>query len=148
MKTAKVSGKNLEKNWLIVDAADAVVGRLATEIASKLRGKHKANFVPHLDCGDNIVVINASKVRFTGSKWKNKFYYHHTGYIGSIKSERADDALANHPEKIIEKAVWGMLPHNALGRKVLGNLRVYPGSEHPHQAQKLTQMPVRTQGRT
>jgi len=130
-KTAEV-----QKNWVLIDAKGLVVGRLATIIAMRLRGKHKASFTPHVDDGDNIIVINADKVVFTGRKRDNKMYYHHTGFIGGIKERSAKFILEGRfPERIVEKAVERMLPRGPLGRKQLGNLRVYKGAEHPHVAQ-------------
>jgi len=135
MKTASVKPSDITKKWLVVDASGQTVGRLSTEIARVLRGKHKPNFVPHLDCGDNVVVINAEQIKFSGNKLTNKVYYWHTGYIGGIKAARAEEVLAKNPDRIIRGAVWGMLPKNKLGRKVIKNLKVYAGSEHPHSAQ-------------
>lgn len=136
MKTYSIKPSDIKKQWLVVDATDQTLGRLATEVARLLRGKHKASFVPHLDCGDNVVVINAERVNLTGNKLKEKFYYHHSGYIGGIKSISAADIMKTHPERLIEFAVRGMLPHNTLGRHVGKNLKVYAGAEHPHAAQK------------
>jgi len=125
-----------EKNWVLIDAKGLVVGRLATLIAMRLRGKHKASFTPHIDDGDNIIVINADKVVLTGRKRVQKMYYHHTGFIGGIKERSAKFILdGRYPERIVEKAVERMLPRGPLGRKQLGNLRVYKGAEHPHVAQ-------------
>ena len=125
-----------EKNWVLIDAKGLVVGRLATLIAMRLRGKHKASFTPHIDDGDNIIVINADKVVLTGRKRDQKMYYHHTGFIGGIKERSAKFILdGRYPERIVEKAVERMLPRGPLGRKQLGNLRVYKGAEHPHVAQ-------------
>jgi large subunit ribosomal protein L13 len=136
MKTFSVKPADIQKNWIVVDAADQPLGRVSTEIARLLRGKHKPTFVPHLDCGDNVIVINAEKVKLTGNKWLNKFYHHHTGYIGGIKSISARDLFDKKPEALIEKAVKGMLPKNKLSRHIFLNLRVYKGSEHGHEAQK------------
>ena len=130
-KTAEV-----QKNWVLIDAEGLVVGRLATIIAMRLRGKHKPSFTPHMDDGDHIVVINAEKVVLTGRKLDQKVYYHHTGFIGGIKERSAKFILEGRfPERIVEKAVERMLPRGPLGRKQLGNLRVYKGAEHPHVAQ-------------
>jgi len=130
-KTAEV-----QKNWVLIDAKGLVVGRLATIIAMRLSGKHKPSFTPHMDDGDHIVVINADKVVFTGRKREQKKYYHHTGFIGGIKERTAKFILEGRfPERIVEKAVERMLPRGPLGRKQLGNLRVYKGAEHPHVAQ-------------
>lgn len=127
----------VEKKWVIIDATGLVVGRLASVIAMRLRGKHRPTFTPHVDTGDNIVVINAEKVVFTGRKLNQKNYYHHTGYIGGIKERSAKFILEGRfPERVIEKAVERMLPRGPLGRQILGNLRVYKGAEHPHEAQQ------------
>lgn len=136
MKTVSIKPSDIEKKWVLVDAEGQTLGRLASEISRVLRGKHKPSFVPHLDCGDNVIVVNAEKVKFTGDKLQKKVYYHHTGYVGGIRSIKAEDLLAKKPEKILTLAVRGMLPKNKLGRKVLKNLKVYAGAEHPHTAQK------------
>ncbi|MEY3552282.1 MAG: hypothetical protein RL735_630 [Pseudomonadota bacterium] len=134
--TTSTKAAEVQKNWVLIDAKGLVVGRLATIIAMRLRGKHKASFTPHVDDGDNIIVINADKVVFTGRKRDNKMYYHHTGFIGGIKERSAKFILEGRfPERIVEKAVERMLPRGPLGRKQLGNLRVYKGAEHPHVAQ-------------
>ena len=131
-KTAEV-----QKNWVLIDAEGLVVGRLATIIAMRLRGKHKPSFTPHMDDGDHIVVINADKVVFTGRKRDQKIYYHHTGFIGGIKERSAKFILEGRfPERIVEKAVERMIPRGTLGRKQMGNLRVYKGPDHPHAAQQ------------
>ena len=136
MKTFSMKPADVEKNWLLVDAQDMVLGRMAAEIAKILRGKHRPEFTPHVDCGDNVIVINAEKVHLTGNKREDKIYYRHTGYPGGIKSRTAGQILdGNQPEKVVTKAVQRMLPKNILGRKQLTNLRVYAGSEHPHEAQ-------------
>lgn len=146
MKTTSVNATDFEKKWVVVDAADQTLGRLATEIAHVLRGKHKPSFVPYQDCGDNVVVVNAEKVKLTGQKWDNKVYHHHTGYIGGIKGIRAQDLKEKAPERLLTFAVKGMLPKTKLGRKVLNNLRVYAGTEHPHTGQEPVQMAPRTKG--
>lgn len=126
----------IQKNWILIDAKGLVVGRLASLIALRLRGKHKASFTPHMDDGDNIIVINADKVVFTGRKYDDKVYHHYTGFQGGIKERSAKFILQGRfPERVIEKAVERMLPRGPLGRKQLGNLRVYKGAEHPHAAQ-------------
>ena len=135
MKTQFAKKGEIERKWYVVDAKDAVLGRLATKIATYLRGKNKPVFTPNVDTGDFIIVINADKVRLTGRKLDNKVYYHHTGYIGGIKAQTAKSMMDKHPERIIEKAVWGMLPKNTLGKQMLKKLKVYKGAEHPHQAQ-------------
>lgn len=126
----------VEKKWIVIDGAGLVVGRLATIIALRLRGKHKASFTPHVDDGDHVIVVNAEKVVFTGRKWEQKNYYHHTGFPGGIKERNARTIIEGRfPERILEKAVERMLPRGPLGRRQLGNLRVYKGAEHPHAAQ-------------
>jgi large subunit ribosomal protein L13 len=137
MSTFSAKPADIEKKWVVIDATDLVVGRLAAHIALRLRGKHKPTFTPHADDGDNVIVVNAAKVVFTGRKRDQKNYYHHTGYIGGIKERSAKSIFEGRfPERILEKAVERMLPRGPLGRKQLGNLRVYPGAEHPHEAQK------------
>jgi large subunit ribosomal protein L13 len=136
MKTCSITPADIKKKWLIVDAAGKPLGRLASEVARVLRGKHKPDFVPHLDCGDNVVVTNAAHVILTGNKPNKKIYYNHSGYIGGIKAIVAKDLLAQHPERAIEFAVKGMLPKNKLAREIMKNLRVYPGTDHMHTAQK------------
>jgi large subunit ribosomal protein L13 len=134
---------DVEKKWLIIDAKGLIVGRLASIIAMRLRGKHKPTFTPHVDCGDNIIVINAEKVVFTGNKREDKVYYHHTGYPGGIKERTAEFILdGRFPERVVEKAVERMLPRGPLGRQQLGNLRVYKGEKHPHEAQTPTVLDV------
>lgn len=137
MKTYSAKPAEVEKKWVVIDADGLVVGRLATLIAMRLRGKHKPTFTPHVDCGDNVVVVNAEKVVFTGQKREQKVYYHHTGYIGGIKERSARSILdGRFPERIVEKAVQRMLPRGPLGRQQFGNLRVYKGPEHPHAGQQ------------
>src|SRR5215210_1560044 len=139
MKTYSATPKDIEHRWYVVDAEGMVLGRLATEIAKIIRGKHKPMYTPHMDTGDNVIVINASKVRVTGRKAEQKEYFHHTGYMGHERFTPFATMLAKHPERVIEKAVFGMLPKTALGRQKLRNkLRVYPGAEHPHTAQQPT----------
>ncbi|MGL4728524.1 MAG: 50S ribosomal protein L13 [Bosea sp. (in: a-proteobacteria)] len=135
--TVSLKPAEVEKKWVVIDASGLVVGRLASLIALRLRGKNKAAFTPHVDCGDNVIVINADKVVFTGRKREQKVYYHHTGYIGGIKERSAKFILdGRFPERIVEKAVERMLPRGPLGRKQFGNLRVYKGAAHPHEAQQ------------
>jgi large subunit ribosomal protein L13 len=135
-KTTSSKAADVEKQWVVIDATGLVVGRLASVIALRLRGKHKPSFTPHVDDGDNIIVVNAEKVVFTGRKRDQKVYYHHTGFIGGIKERSAKFILdGRFPERIVEKAVERMLPRGPLGRKQLGNLRVYKGPDHPHVAQ-------------
>jgi len=136
MKTYVAKPKTVERDWCVVDATDKTLGRLAAELASRLRGKHKPVFTPHVDTGDHIVVVNAEKIRVTGNKLEDKIYYHHTGYIGNLKSINLGKQLAQHPERVIQSAVKGMLPKNSLGRAMFRKLHVYAGSEHPHSAQQ------------
>ncbi len=134
--TASARPADVTKKWILIDADGLVVGRLATIVANRLRGKHKAQFSPHVDCGDNVIVINAEKVRFTGRKATQKLYYRHTGFPGGIKEVRADKLLEGRfPERVIEKAVERMIPRGPLGRQQMRNLRVFKGPEHPHAAQ-------------
>jgi large subunit ribosomal protein L13 len=135
--TASVKATEVEKKWFLIDASGLVVGRLASLVAMRLRGKHKESYTPHVDCGDNVVVVNADKVVLTGRKRDQKVYYHHTGYPGGIKERSAKAILEGRfPERVVEKAVERMLPRGPLARRQLGNLRVYKGGEHPHEAQQ------------
>jgi len=143
MKTQFATRNDVERKWYLADAEDAVLGRLATKIATYLRGKNKAIFTPHIDTGDFIIVINAAKVRLTGKKLEKKIYYHHSGYPGGLKAETAKDRLRRKPEEIIIDAVWGMLPKGRLGRAMIKKLKVYKGPEHPHQAQKPETLPFK-----
>ncbi len=136
MKTYHTPVKEIERKWFVVNAEDKVLGRLASEIATRLRGKHKPNFSPHMDVGDFIVVVNADKVKLSGNKLDDKVYYHHTGYIGGIKSLTAREVLDKKPTELLKMAVKGMLSKNSLGRKQLKKLKIYTGSQHPHAAQK------------
>ncbi len=136
MKTFSAKPETVKRDWFVIDAEDKVLGRLATEIAHRLRGKHKAEYTPHVDTGDYIVIINAEKVVVTGNKTKNKLYHHHTGYPGGLKTVNFEKLQATKPEMIIEKAVKGMLPKNPLGRDMFRKLKVYAGSEHNHAAQQ------------
>jgi large subunit ribosomal protein L13 len=137
MKTFSAKPADIEKKWVLVDAEGVVLGRLAAQIAMVLRGKHKPSYTPHMDCGDNVVIINAGKVKLTGKKHTDKVYYRHTGYPGGIKERRAGEILeGKHPERVVQKAVERMVPGGPLGRRQLKNLRVYPGAEHPHEAQQ------------
>ena len=142
MKTISAKGHEVKRDWLIVDASDKILGRLATEIARRLRGKHKAEYTPHVDTGDYIIVTNAEKVRVTGRKFKEKMYYHHTGFPGGIKSQNFEKLQAKNPVRIIEIAVKGMLPKNPLGREMYRKLKVYAGNEHPHTAQQPKQLEI------
>jgi large subunit ribosomal protein L13 len=136
MKTYSAKPETVKREWFVVDAADQTLGRLATEIASRLRGKHKPEYTPHVDTGDYIVVINAEKVRVTGNKTTDKMYHRHTGYPGGLRSISFDKLIDHKPERVIELAVKGMLPKNPLGRDMYRKLKVYAGTEHPHTAQQ------------
>ena len=136
MKTFSAKAHEVKRDWLLVDAADKTLGRLATEVASRLRGKHKPEFTPHTDTGDYIVIINAEKVTVTGKKFDDKTYYHHTGYVGNLKSIKFKDLQAKKPEEIINKAVRGMLPKGPLGRDMFRKMKVFVGGEHTHAAQQ------------
>lgn len=136
MKTVSTRPQDVERAWFVIDAESQVLGRLATEVARRLRGKHKAAYTPHVDTGDYIVVVNAEKVRVTGKKATDKTYYRHTGYPGGIKATRFENMIEKHPERVIEKAVKGMLPRNPLGRAAFRKLKVYAGPDHPHSAQQ------------
>ncbi|KGP63266.1 50S ribosomal protein L13 [Legionella norrlandica] len=142
MKTFSAKGNEVKRDWFVVDASEKVLGRLASEIARRLRGKHKAEYTPHVDTGDYIIVTNAEKVIVTGRKFKNKMYHHHTGYPGGIKSTSFEKLQSKNPVKIIELAVKGMLPKNPLGREMYRKLKVYAGSEHPHTAQQPKQLEI------
>ena len=146
MKTSTVSAKaeTVKRDWYLVDASNKTLGRLATELAVRLRGKHKPVYTPHCDTGDYIVVINAEKIAVTGKKLDDKTYHHVTGYIGNIKSIALKDLLAKHPERVLEIAVKGMLPKTPLGRAMFKKLKVYKGSEHPHAAQQPKELQIRT----
>ena len=136
MKTFIAKEQEVDKKWYLVDAEDKVLGRLATQIAMRLRGKHKPIFTPHADTGDFVVVVNAEKVALTGKKMDNKIYYRHTGYMGGLKEISARKLLEKKPEDLLKFAVRGMLPKNSLGRRQLRKLKIYTGSDHPHQAQE------------
>ena len=138
MKTYTAKPHTVERDWHLVDATDKTLGRLASEVASRLRGKHKPIFTPHVDTGDHIIVINAEKIHVTGNKLEDKIYHHHTGYIGNLKSIPLGKLMEKHPERAIQKAVKGMLPKNSLGRKMFSKLHVYVGPDHPHAAQQPT----------
>tara|TARA_R110002111_G_scaffold103524_10_gene160283 strand:+ start:935 stop:1363 length:429 start_codon:yes stop_codon:yes gene_type:complete len=136
MKTFSAKTEEVEHDWYVVDAEGKALGRLATEIARRLRGKHKPEYTPHVDTGDYIVVINAEKIGVTGNKEKDKMYYHHTGYIGNLKSVSLGKLRETHPKRIIQSAVRGMLPKNTLGRNMFKKMKVFVGAEHTHQAQQ------------
>jgi large subunit ribosomal protein L13 len=136
MKTYSMKPSEVEKKWNVIDANGAVLGRLAAVVASRLRGKHKPGYTPHMDCGDNIIIINAEKVCLTGDKYEDKVYYKHTGYVGGIKTRTPRQIIeGRHPERVILKAVERMIPKGPLGRQQMSNLRVYAGAEHPHAGQ-------------
>ena len=136
MITTSAKAETVKRDWFVVDASGKTLGRLSTELARRLRGKHKPVYTPHVDTGDYLVVVNADKVAVTGNKLEDKVYHRHTGYIGSLKSVKLKDLLAKHPERVIEHAVKGMLPKNTLGRAMFKKLKVYSGGEHPHSAQQ------------
>lgn len=136
MKTVSMRDQDVERSWWVIDAENVTLGRMATEIARRLRGKHKPEYTPHVDTGDYIIVVNADKVRVTGNKESDKVYWRHSGYPGGIKSTNVANMRATHPERIIENAVKGMLPKNPLGRAMYRKLKVYAGGEHPHTAQQ------------
>ncbi len=137
MKTYSAKPAEVEKKWVLVDAEDVVLGRLASQVALILRGKHKPSFTPHVDCGDNVVVVNAQKVKLTGNKLTDKKFYWHTGHPGGIKERSMEQILdGQHPERVVMKAIERMLPKGPLGRQQMKNLRVYAGGEHPHEAQQ------------
>ncbi len=136
MKTFSAKPEEVRRDWFVVDATDKTLGRLATELAARLRGKHKPEFTPHVDTGDNIVVINAAQIRVTGNKLRDKMYHRHTGYVGNLKSVNLEKLMQDKPEQALVFAVKGMLPKNRLGRAMLKKLRVFAGPEHTHQAQQ------------
>ncbi len=136
MKTISAKFEANQRKWILIDAENQVLGRLATQVAMRLRGKHLPNFTPHVDSGDFVVVVNAEKVQLTGKKWDQKVYYRHSGYMGGVKSTTARKLNQEHPDRMIRLAVWGMLPKNRLGRKLIKKLKIYSGAEHPHEAQQ------------
>lgn len=137
MKTFSATPSDIEKKWILIDADGVVLGRLASQVAKILRGKHKPSFTPHMDCGDNVIIINAEKIKLTGNKLSDKVFYWHTGFPGGIKERTAGQILeGKYPERVVTKAVERMITRNALGRQQMKNLRVYAGSEHPHEAQQ------------
>ena len=144
MKTQYTKPAEIKKNWYVVDASGQTLGRMASQIAHVLMGKHKASFVRNWDCGDHVVVLNAGDVALTGRKREQKKYYWHTSYIGGIKEVGVDELRETYPDRVIKSAVKGMLPKNKLGRKMLGHLKIYAGAEHPHEAQKPAPLPKRT----
>ena len=134
-KTYYPKAEDIQRDWVVVDANDQTLGRLVTQISTVMLGKHKPSFTPGVEMGDYVIVINAAHIKVTGNKLDDKMYYRHTGYPGGLKSTNLRDLLAKNPERVIEKAVWGMLPHNRMGRSLMRKLRVYPGADHPHAAQ-------------
>ena len=136
MKTFSAKPAEVKHEWFVIDATDKVLGRVASEVASRLRGKHKAIYTPHVDTGDFIIIVNAAKIRVTGNKAEDKVYYRHTGYIGNLKSTSLEKLLASKPERVIQQAVKGMMPKGPLGRQMLSKLKIYAGPEHPHAAQQ------------
>jgi large subunit ribosomal protein L13 len=148
MTTYSAKAAEIEKKWVMIDATGLVVGRLATLVALRLRGKHKPTFTPHVDDGDNVIIVNAEKIVLTGRKRENKVYYHHTGFIGGIKERTARSILeGKFPERVVEKAIERMLPRGPLGRRQLGNLRVYSGPDHPHAAQNPEKLDIASMNR-
>jgi len=141
-KTVSANTATVDKNWVLIDAQNEPLGRLASKIASLIRGKHKTNFTPHVDCGDNVVVINASKIKLTGNKWEDKKYITYSGYPGGQKVATAAEVMAKHPTRMVEKAVKGMLPNGKLGRAMYRNLFVYEGAEHKQEAQQPKEIKV------
>lgn len=136
MKTESAKFEPDKRKWIVVDAENQVLGRLATQIAVRIRGKHLPTFTPHVDTGEFVVVVNADKIKLTGDKWNQKTYYRYSGYMGGVKSTTARKLIQDKPERMIRLAVWGMLPKNRLGRKLIKKLKVYTGPEHPHEAQQ------------
>lgn len=134
-KTVSANKQTVNKEWLLIDAENEILGRLASKVANILRGKNKANYTPHVDCGDYVVIINAEKIRLTGNKWEQKTYMHHTGYPGGQRTKSANELMAKKPFAMVEKAVKGMLPKNRLGAQLFRNMHVYAGNEHPHAGQ-------------
>ena len=143
-KTISANKETVQKEWFVVDAQDEILGRLASKVAIVLRGKHKPSFTPHVDCGDNVIVINAEKVKLTGNKMTEKQYVRHTGYPGGQRTQTPEDLLAKKPEAVVEKAVKGMLPKNRLGSEIFRNLYVYVGENHPHEAQQPKKLDLNT----
>ncbi len=143
MKTFSAKAHEVKRDWFVIDATDAILGRLSTEIARRLRGKHKAEYTPHVDTGDYIVVTNVEKLKVTGQKFQEKIYYHHSGFPGGIKSISFDKLQEKHPVRILERAVKGMLPKNTLGREMYRKLKIYVGTDHPHAAQQPKQLEIK-----
>lgn len=142
MKTFMANNQTIQRKWFVVDAEDKTLGRLATEVASVLKGKHKPTYTPHVDSGDYVIVVNAEKIKLTGKKWDQKLYYKHSGYSGGLTSRTAKETMEKFPTRMVEKAVQGMLPHTKLGRAMAKKLFVYAGSEHKHDAQQPERLEV------
>lgn len=142
MKSFMANAQTITRKWYVVDAENKTLGRLATEVASVLRGKHKPTYTPHVDCGDYVIVVNAEKITLTGKKWDQKMYYSHSGYSGGLSSTAAKDVMAKFPTRMVEKAIVGMLPHTRLGKQMADKLFVYAGPEHKHQAQQPEKLEV------
>ena len=143
-KTISANKATVQKEWVVVDATDQVLGRLGAKVAKLLRGKYKPSFTPHVDCGDNVIIVNADKVELTGNKWTDRVYYRHSGYPGGQKQSTPADLMKRSPDRLFRKVVKGMLPKNKLGDAILNNLYVYAGEEHPHQAQQPKQIDINT----
>lgn len=142
MKTFMEKKETVKRNWYVIDAAGISLGRVATKAATVLKGKHKATYTPHIDCGDFVIIVNCDKVKLTGNKLNNKMYYNHSGYPGGLRERTAQEMIENYPEEMMERAIKGMLPKGRLGRQMYKKLFVYAGSEHNHQAQKPVEMKV------
>jgi large subunit ribosomal protein L13 len=143
MKTFMANNQTIQHGWYVVDANGLTLGRLATVVASLLKGKHKPTYTPHVNCGDNVIVINADKIKLTGNKWQDKLYHSHSGYLGGLKTTNAEEVMAKHPTRIVEHAIQGMLPHTKLGDEMRRQLYVYASAEHPHAAQKPVEFVVK-----
>lgn len=143
MKTFMANNQTIQHGWYVVDANGLTLGRLATVVASLLKGKHKPTYTPHVNCGDNVIVINADKIKLTGNKWQDKLYHSHSGYLGGLRTTTAAEVMAKHPTRIVEHAIQGMLPHTKLGDQMRRQLYVYASAEHPHAAQKPVEFVVK-----
>ena len=143
MKTFMANNQTIQHGWYVVDANGLTLGRLATVVASLLKGKHKPTYTPHVNCGDNVIVINADKIKLTGNKWQDKLYHSHSGYLGGLRTTNAAEVMAKHPTRIVEHAIQGMLPHTKLGDQMRKQLYVYASAEHPHAAQKPVEFVVK-----
>ena len=143
MKTFMANNQTIQHGWYVVDANGLTLGRLATVVASLLKGKHKPTYTPHVNCGDNVIVINADKIKLTGNKWQDKLYHSHSGYLGGLKTTNAEEVMAKHPTRIVEHAIQCMLPHTKLGDEMRRQLYVYASAEHPHAAQKPVEFVVK-----